>query len=294
MTGDCHVRFGERLEGKFLWPTHLDITINRKLLGLQISDQDLKQLSRKKRDQILEDLKEKGHKFIEKTIIPVLQTKFSEYFPKEGIEIKFSEDDPLSLEVFYPTRMNSLYNSYIKPRIYIEFGVRGDVYPTEEKIISPYLHENIKQLETVSVPVKVLHPMRTFFEKVTLLHAEAHRTDREKTPLRLSRHLYDLHQLKEKGYLAESEKQMGLLTNVIEHKSLFFASKKASYEAIYTEGLKLLPSEEGLNDIERDYNEMQTMFFGESPAYDSIIISIKDIEIILNKQMRQELPLKNH
>ena len=23
MTGDCHVQFGERLEGRFLWPTHL-------------------------------------------------------------------------------------------------------------------------------------------------------------------------------------------------------------------------------------------------------------------------------
>ena len=24
MTGDCHVQFGERLAGKFRWPTHLD------------------------------------------------------------------------------------------------------------------------------------------------------------------------------------------------------------------------------------------------------------------------------
>jgi hypothetical protein len=27
MTGDCHVQFGERLEGKFLWPTHLDFLL---------------------------------------------------------------------------------------------------------------------------------------------------------------------------------------------------------------------------------------------------------------------------
>ena len=25
MTGDCHVQFGERLAGKFRWPTQLDL-----------------------------------------------------------------------------------------------------------------------------------------------------------------------------------------------------------------------------------------------------------------------------
>ena len=35
MTGDCHVQFGERLAGKFRWPTHLDLIINATSAGLE-------------------------------------------------------------------------------------------------------------------------------------------------------------------------------------------------------------------------------------------------------------------
>ena len=38
MTGDCHVRFGERLAGKFRWPTCLDFTLLQ-----SISFEDIKQ-----------------------------------------------------------------------------------------------------------------------------------------------------------------------------------------------------------------------------------------------------------
>ena len=110
--------------------------------------------------------------------------------------------------------------------------MRGDPYPTETRNVRSYLHEKIKQLNYFYVPVNVLLPIRTFFEKVTILHAEAHRHIEEVTPKRLSRHYYDLHQLVESRYLDKAKTQPELLKNVIAHKSLFFASKKASYETM--------------------------------------------------------------
>ncbi|MEI6187181.1 MAG: nucleotidyl transferase AbiEii/AbiGii toxin family protein [Alphaproteobacteria bacterium] len=97
----------------------IDITIDRKFLGLQASDEELKTLSRKQRDKNLEELKNRGHKFIETHILPYLKLKLSSFVPKEGIEIRFNTEDLLSLEIFYPTRLQSTYNSYVKPRIYV-------------------------------------------------------------------------------------------------------------------------------------------------------------------------------
>lgn len=260
----------------------IDITIDRKFLGLQASDEELKDLSRKQRDKSLEGLKNQGHNFIETHILPYLKTKLSSFVPNEGIDVKFNVDDPLSLEILYPSRIQPIYNSYVKPRIYVEFGVKGDPYPTETKNVRSYLHENIKQLNDLCVPVNVLLPIRTFFEKVTLLHAEAHA---EGTRQRISRHYYDLHQLVKQGYLEEAKTKLVLLKNVIAHKSLFFASKKASYETIYSDGLKLLPPKESLRDIQIDYQEMGLMIFGENPPFDGIINSIKEIELTLNNEI---------
>ena len=188
----------------------------------------------------------------------------------------------MSLEIFYPTRLQPAYNSYVKSRIYVEFGVRGDSYPTETKNVRSYLHEKIKQINDLCVPVNVLLPIRTFFEKVTLLHAETHA---EGTRQRISRHYYDLHQLAKQGYLEKAKTQLELLKNVIAHKSLFFASKKASYETIYSSGLRLLPPKEGLHDIQMDYQEMEVMIFGENPPFEAVINSIKEIEIVLNDKI---------
>ena len=261
----------------------IDITIDRKILGLQASDEELKNFSRKQRDKSLEELNKRGHKFIETGILPYLKAKLSSLVPKEQIEVQFNIDDSLSLEIYYPSRLESPYSSYIKPRIYVEFGVRGDPYPTESKYVRPYLHEKIRQVNDLCVPVNVLLPVRTFFEKVTLLHAEAHRHVEENTPKRLSRHYYDLHQLVEKGYLDEAKKQLELLRSVIANKSLFFASKKASYETIFTSGLKLLPSEDRIKEISADYKEMGFMIFGENPPFEEVLNSIKNIEKTLNE-----------
>ena len=260
----------------------IDITIDRKFLGLQASDEELKNLSRKQRDKTLAELNDRGHKFIETHILPYLKAKLSSLVATEAIEIKFNNEDFLSLEIFYPTRLQPAYNSYVKSRIYVEFGVLGDSYPTETKNVRSYLHEKIKQINDLCVPVNVLLPIRTFFEKVTLLHAETHA---EGTRQRISRHYYDLHQLAKQGYLEKAKTQLELLKNVIAHKSLFFASKKASYETIYSSGLRLLPPKEGLHDIQMDYQEMEVMIFGENPPFEAVINSIKEIEIVLNDKI---------
>ena len=66
--------------------------------------------------------------------------------------------------------------TYITPRVKLELGARGDPWPTEEKVIRPYAAEDYPDFfEDPDCTVTVLSAQRTFWEKATALHAEAHR-----------------------------------------------------------------------------------------------------------------------
>ena len=53
----------------------------------------------------------------------------------------------------------------------IETGTKSEHLPTEEVEINSLLEDAIAEIHSKSV-VKVLSPKRTFWEKVTLFHAE--------------------------------------------------------------------------------------------------------------------------
>ena len=76
--------------------------------------------------------------------------------------------------------------TYIRPVVRLEFGCRGDVWPSEQQSIQPYIADALPGLlARPTTEVHVLRPERTFWEKATLLHAVFHSG---KMPPRLSRH----------------------------------------------------------------------------------------------------------
>jgi hypothetical protein len=70
----------------------------------------------------------------------------------------------------------------------------------------------------------VLEAERTFWEKATLLHAEYHRPEDKPTPIRLSRHFYDLMQVAASETGERAIADLALLSRVVAHKSVYFAS----------------------------------------------------------------------
>jgi hypothetical protein len=59
-------------------------------------------------------------------------------------------------------------------------------------VISFVAEEFPKEFKEPSADITVLDAQRTFWEKVTLLHAENHRPDPSKLKLRMSRHWSDV------------------------------------------------------------------------------------------------------
>ena len=128
----------------------------------------------------------------------------------------------------------------------------------------------------------VLAAERTFWEKATLLHAEYHRPMASATPLRISRHYYDLHQLagSEQGRRALADRR--LLARVAEHKQVYFPSGWAQYEKAVAGELHLVPPEARRQEIAQDYTQMRDMFFGSVPEFGQLLDALQRLEERIN------------
>lgn len=135
--------------------------------------------------------------FVQDTIYQSILPNF-EKLAKETTEtsvLKFEVNNfGDSIRIYYPTVFAALDN-YLSHSILIEFGARNITEPNEIHVIKPYLADHIKGFELSAAKVNVLSPLKTFWEKVTLIHVECHRGRIGQQPDRLSRHWYDLAKL---------------------------------------------------------------------------------------------------
>ena len=110
---------------------------------------------------------------------------------KQDWTLDVDPDSPDSLRFFYP-RALSLERSYVLDPVVLELGTHAELVPSAEHDIVPYAAEQFPTaFEDAPVRVLAIDAERTFWEKATILHAEAHRPSEKPTPLRYSRHYYD-------------------------------------------------------------------------------------------------------
>ena len=169
---------------------------------------------------------------------------------------------------------------YIKPRIKLEFGARGETDPSETRTITPYLAAEFPgELPNAEVQVSTLSVLRSFWEKVTILHALHHGT---KLLPEMSRHYYDTMMLAAKGIDDEAKERPDLLAKVVLNKSLMFADNKASYGTAMIGSLRLVPTDELRARLADDYAAMSEMFMTPPPSFDDLMAAIKALETKLN------------
>src|ERR1700739_648977 len=135
------------------------------------------------------------------------------------------------------------------------------------------------------VDVVALLAKRTFWEKATILHAEYYRSAEKPLPDRYSRHYYDVSMLAQGPIRAEALADGELLARVVRHKETFYPSGWALYDLARVGTLHLLPREDRLEALKRDYRNMGVMIFGEPPAFDSIIEALASLGQDVNKSM---------
>jgi len=128
----------------------------------------------------------------------------------------------------------------------------------------------------------VLKAERTFWEKATILHEEAHRPPDDPLPLRYSRHYYDLAQIAGSPVRDAALGDLALLERVAQHKTLFFRRSWSRYDTAVPGTFRLMPQEKRIGSLERDYGLMREMMFEEPPGFDMILAALDELETTIN------------
>lgn len=177
-----------------------------------------------------------------------------------------------------PTAQGGRHTSYIRQQIKLELGSRSDQEPAERRKVTPYAAEALPDVfGDPWTEVHVLGIERTFWEKATILHQEAHNPSNRK---HLSRHYYDLVMIAQSEYGDRCYRRVDLLAHVAQHKSRFFAQTKARYDLARDPAtLQLVPGEGLHRALARDYDDMRrSMFAEETPTFEDLITRLEKVE----------------
>jgi hypothetical protein len=100
---------------------------------------------------------------------------------------------------------------------------------------------------------------------VTIAHQIAYRG--KTIPSRYARHYYDIVMLSRSGVAKAALQDLELLRSVAEFKERFYPSSAARYDLACPGTIRLLPDDDRLVELARDYRNMETMFYAVPPRW---------------------------
>jgi Nucleotidyl transferase AbiEii toxin, Type IV TA system len=269
----------------------VDLSFNRAELGFGGERDPLNATTGKKRKHGLEALTETCQRIIRDKLLPQLVTVFDKALGESlsaGWSIEIARDDPdgQTLLFRYPSGNRSRPDgepAYIQPAVRLEIGARSDHWPAVEGTVTSYAATEFPDaFKEPACKVQVLTAGRTFWEKVTILHMWHHAPADKKFRDRQSRHYYDVVRLYQHELGIAAVKDIDLLLKVARHKEVFFPTAWARYEDAKRGTLRIVPPDTRLSELEQDYRKMQEMIFGEPPAFESLLDTLREIEHKIN------------
>ena len=215
----------------------IDLVLDWKLIGFGKGLRDPMQdfASKSKQDQFNKEINRLAAAYIAETLCPELD----ELLRKEGIGLSATvdPDDPHVVNIRYPA---AFAEAYIRPEVRLEIGPLASWVPSARHAIRPYAFDVLPEVfENPAFEVVAIAAERTFWEKATILHQEAHRTT--PIPQRYSRHYYDLYKLAVSRVRAVALADPKLLADVVAFKQRFYPSAWARYDLAVPGSFRLLP-----------------------------------------------------
>ncbi|MFN0180185.1 MAG: nucleotidyl transferase AbiEii/AbiGii toxin family protein [Gemmatimonadales bacterium] len=175
--------------------------------------------------------------------------------------------------------MDRSASAYVQPNVRLEFGALMPVAPWENHEVRPYAASaGSYRMADPAARVRVLAGERTFWEKVTLVHA-LNSGAADKIGDRKSRHYSDLAMLIDHDIGTRAMERIDLLPIVAAEKESYYPAKAANYPAAARGRLKLAPPDEHLAVIRRDYQAMAEMFHGSDRlTFEEVLARLADLE----------------
>ncbi len=268
----------------------IDLTIDPIILGK--SNKDLYQATTNtSRKKIMKEIKEKLYSFISNKFKPSLENDFKKILGYNP-EFKIDDEDPSILNFYYPNVYEPKPSGLLQC-IRLEMGAISELTPNEIREVSPLISKiNTPILKYKKFNVKTITPVKTFWEKVLILHQEAnrplkHMKDNKEVPYlipkRYSRHYYDVYRISKTKYIKEAINNIDLLKHLIEFRNKFYPYSWNNIEEAIPGSIVLVPNEIRIKELKADYNSMKEMINDkEIDSFDDLVLKLKKLEKVIN------------
>lgn len=247
------------------------------------ADPEERCISKTKRDERMCLLDEACAGYIGGHLLATLRARFAARLASgDGWAISLDTSDRNALLFQYPKSDPDRDYSYVRAIVKIELGWRARTAPSELRAVSPYLAEIPMLLQSPQVAVSVLSPDRTFWEKVTALHAESFR---ETTSQFFSRHYSDVAAMLQAPIGISASRDLEMLADVRAFKDIFYHAAWARYDLAKPGSLVVIPKDKKLREIASDYRNMRQMFLNDPPSFDRVVEVLRAFEGAVNANL---------
>jgi hypothetical protein len=263
----------------------LDITIDHRNSGDALLDPMAEGISNTKRREFSERMKVFTVTTVRDIILPHLQT-LARHVPINDLRLH-PDGDQILIDF-----QSLSAGAYVLPSLKLEFGSRNAIEPSEIKLVEPEVlaWAQAKRLRFPSARVPVLLAERTFWEKVTLIHAEITRRNPKANVERYSRHWYDLVKLNLSPIGARALTRTDLRDHVIATKTALFGVAGVNYAEVAAGACRLVPDGSLAEGLARDYAAMlEAGMFDETPAgWPELMAALTKLEQQINNKTSQD------
>jgi hypothetical protein len=193
------------------------------------------------------------------------------------------DTDGQTLLLEYPAV--SEQDRYLHPAVTIEAGAKSALDPHAPLVLRPYVASDLPGFALTVPNVTTVDPVRTFWDKVLILHSLRYVFDERGTlrggGQRVSRHYYDVDRMlrTETGQRAAADLAMAI--DCGRHERMFF--RRAGQDTAVPGTLTLTPPPAMRDLLRADYQAMAVMIFGEVPGFNSVISNIASLEAQVNR-----------
>jgi hypothetical protein len=271
----------------------IDITVFRADLGQEASVEELEGLSGKKRRARLDAIKEACQAFVAGDMREGLLRVLGDCLEQAGmgrndaqIDIDAGDPDRQSLLLHYPSVTAS--GGYLNPAVKIESGAKSALDPHRTVLITPYVSDEVPDLQLAVTGVTAVDPERTFWDKVIILHGLRRWFERRNVlragGQRVSRHYYDVHCLMSSPVGDRALADRILAIDCARHARMFFNMGDLDLATAEPGTFALVPTDGMVDPLRRDYEAMAGMIFGTVPEFNTILESVGQLQKIVNDQ----------
>lgn len=239
-------------------------------------------ISKTQRTARMEKLDEACAAYIGDRLLSTLRANFAARLDSvDGWKIEVDAADRNALLLHYPKSDPNREDSYIRSVVKIELGWRAKAAPSELRVVTPYVAEIAMLLQYPQIICNVLVPDRTFWEKVTALHAESFRP---KAKQFFSRHYSDVAAMLHTQIGQFASRDFDMLEDVRVFKDAYYHVAWTRHDLAKPGSLVVVPGPQRLRELAADYRGMRQMFLSEPPAFDWVVERLRDFESSVNVQ----------